>query len=254
MPKLIPFPRMIEPRKAVLVLRYPIVSAAIPNAVADPQQRRKEDVGQRDDAPVVERDDQQDGHRADQRDPLDVRLQRVVLRDGADHVARDLRRDRAEAGRAGLVDHPLHVVADLKPGEVARAGRLGPGDDGQQRPVFALVVAVRKRRRAAAALDVPLQPPEIRRRIVLLLAELGVGEGDEGRILPGDEQLLEIVVGPPQIAEVGVEELVPLVERSGGVRRERRWPAGRARGAAAGWRPARRRTARWRAGRAPPPR
>ncbi len=36
MPKLIPLPRMIEPRNAVLVFRYPIVSAATANALATP--------------------------------------------------------------------------------------------------------------------------------------------------------------------------------------------------------------------------
>ncbi len=173
------------------------------------EQGREEDVGQRDDAPVVERDDEQDGHRADQGNPLDVRLERVVLRDGADDVAGDLRLDRAEAGRVGLVDHPLHVVADLEAGQVARTGRLGPGDDGQQRPILALVVAVRKWRGAVATLDLSFELPEIGCRVV---------QGDEGWILLRDEQPLQIVVGPPQVAEVGVEHLVLLVERSGGVR------------------------------------
>ena len=91
MPKLIPLPRMIEPRNAVLVLRYPMVSAAIRERARHAQQGREEDVGQRDDAPVVERDDEQDSHRADQRDPLDVGLERVVLGDGAGDVAGDLR-------------------------------------------------------------------------------------------------------------------------------------------------------------------
>ena len=35
-PKLIPLPRMIEPKNAVLVLRYPMVSPVRPNAIATP--------------------------------------------------------------------------------------------------------------------------------------------------------------------------------------------------------------------------
>ena len=40
-----------------------------------------------------------------------------------------------------------------------------------------------------------------------------VGEGDERRVLLGDEQLLQIVVGPLEVAEIGVESLVVLEER-----------------------------------------
>jgi hypothetical protein len=36
------------------------------------------------------------------------------------------------------------------------------------------------------------------------LAQTVVGEGDERRVLLGDEQLLQIVVGPLEVAEVAV--------------------------------------------------
>src|SRR6185437_5954028 len=107
--------------------------------------------------------------RTDERDPLDVGLQRVVLLDGAGDVAGDRRLDRTEAGRVGLIDDPLDVVADLEPRQVAGPRGVGPGEDRQELPIGALVVAVREPRGTAALLDVALELLQIGRRVVLLL-------------------------------------------------------------------------------------
>ena len=68
-----------------------------------------------------------------------------------------------------------------------------------------------------ACLELGLKQLQIRGRVVVLLALVGVREGEERRVLLRDDQLPEIVVDALQIDEVGVERLVVLEEGAAGV-------------------------------------
>ena len=177
------------------------------------EQRGEEDIGQGEDAPVVDDDDQQDQHRAHQRDELDVRLERVVLLDRAGDVSRDLDGDVAEGRGSRVVDDAADVVADPKTREIAGPRGPRPRDDRQHRPVLALVVPAGKLDRALLALlQLVAKEGEVPGRVVVLLGAVRVGEGDEGRILPRHQQLLQVVVDALEVDKVGIEHLVALEE------------------------------------------